>query len=304
MQSVNALINYAYTGILDVHSQNAQCLLEASDLLQFKTAKDYCSEYIASQIDMSNCLDVYQLADRYSCLYLSNTACSFFKEHFAEITLSEHFLNLNFQSVKRVLQDDDICIKGEIDVLNACLLWLQHDPDERMQHKTDLLGCIRFTFIGPMELKNASSTESCMLPLKKKSFLLKTTKCNRYNSIEIRMRECYKQWLYIFGGERSFLTEINDVECFNHPRGAWELCKPLKGARSSFAAVVIGKKLYVIGGMRRSVKLGSAKCFDAENGKWVTLPPPLKCRGDTKAAELNGMLYVAGGSGDRESACR
>lgn len=304
---MKSLIDYAYTGLLEISNVNVQSLLQASDLLQFNKVKDYCSDFIASQIDESNCFDVYQLADQYSCQLLLSAVLSFFKKQFKSIISSKTFLKLRFDSIKVLLQNDDLCVQDEGDVLLASLQWLNHDYSQRMKHKAELFQLIQFPFITPKRLDfiyENFDKKQCSLPPRKKTACLKPFISKRCSCIEINARKSFRQWLYIFGGEQSFLSEINDVEYFDHSMGSWELSKPLKGPRSSFAAVVIDKKLYLIGGMRRGVKLRSAKCFDAETGKWTTLPPPLKCRGDVKAAVVDKLLYIAGGSGERESACR
>ena len=283
-----------------------QSLLQASDLLQFNKVRDYCINFIASEIDESNCFDVYQLADQYSCEALLFAVLCFFKQNFKEIILSKAFQKLRFESVKILLQNNDLCIQDEGDVLVACLQWLSHNYPQRKHHTTELFQYVQFPFIPPKRLefiyKNYDKKHRILPPRRKVSFL--EPFIGKMHNYELNVRISFQQWLYVFGGEESFLSEINDVECFNHSNGSWELSKPLKGPRSSFAAVVLDSRLYVIGGMRRGVKLRSAKCFDAESGKWTTLPPPLKCRGDVKAAVTNKMIYVAGGSGERESSCR
>ena len=282
-------------------------MLEASDLLQFNKVKEYCSDFIASQIDESNCLDVYQLADQYSCQLLLSKVLSFFRNNFKDIASSKTFLKLRFDSIQMLLQNEDLCIQEEGDVLLACLKWLNYNYPQRKHHRTELLKFVQFPFITPKNLEHIYENfdnKQSILPFRQKNSLLKPLISNKYCNTQAKMRKSYEQWLYVFGGERSFLNEINDVECFHHSKETWELSKPLKRPRSCFAAVAIDQKLYVIGGMRRSVKLRSAKCFDADTGKWTTLPPPLKCRGDVKAAVADKMLYVAGGSGERESACR
>lgn len=282
-------------------------LLEAADLLQFNKVKEHCSDFIASQIDETNCIDIYQLADQYSCQLLLSKVLFYFKNNFKDITSSKAFLQLRFESVRMLLQYEDLCISDEGDVLVACLQWLYHDFSQRKQHHTELIQFVRLQFISPGRLEfiyNTYDKKHCTLSQRKKLSFLKQFNSNKYSNVSVKMRKSYEQWLYVFGGEQSFLNEINDVERFDYSKGSWEVAKPLKSPRSSFAVVVIEKKLYVIGGMRRSVKLRSAKCFDAATKKWITLPPPSKCRGDVKAAAVDKMLYVAGGSGERESACR
>ena len=304
---MKSLIDYAYTGLLEISNANVQSLLQASDLLQFNKVKEYCSDFIANQIDESNCFDVYQLADQYSCQLLLSAVLSFFKKQFKSITSSKTFLKLRFDSLKALLQNDDLCVQDEGDVLLASLQWLNHDYSHRMQHKAELFRLIQFPFIAPKRLEfiyENFDQKQCSLPPRKKNSSLKPFIITKCNNIEINVRKSFQQWLYVFGGEQSFLSEINDVEYFNHSKGSWESSMPLKSPRSSFAAVAIDRKLYLIGGMRRGVKLRSAKCFDAESCKWTTLPPPLICRGDVKAAVVNKLLYIAGGSGERESACR
>eukprot|EP00794_Sanderia_malayensis_P012365 gene12365-13635_t len=304
-ESMNVLVDYTYTGVLKIQNDNAQSVLEASDLLQFKNVKQCCSEYIKNKIDINNCLDIHELGDRYSCEILSKETSEYFNKHFVEIAKSaKKFMDLSSMKLKILIQNDEINVDNETQILNACMLWVGHDA-ERKKYLPELLRHLRLPFVQPSELKKILLIDSSLSHILKEDLLLvkpRSNKLHHYN--DASMRNSYKQWLYILGGEKSFLTEINDVECFEHKMKTWTLCQPLKNARSSFAAVVVKGKLYIIGGMRKSKKLRSAKCYDPETRKWTTLPPPLKCMGDIKAAVVSDILYVAGGSGEREFACR
>merc|ERR1719354_1271207 len=61
------------------------------------------------------------------------------------------------------------------------------------------------------------------------------------------MREAYMSWMYILGGEQSFLREMKSCEFFNFETGQWDFGFSLHGPRTSFSAVTHGEKLYVIG---------------------------------------------------------
>ena len=293
--------------MLEIGNGNVQSLLQASDLLQFDKVKDYCSDFISKQIDELNCFDVYHLADRYSCQLLLSAVLSFFKNHFKTIIASNTFQHLQFDFVRNLLRNGDLCVQDEGDVLIASLHWLSHDYPKRMRYKRELFRFVQFPFIAPKRLDfiyENYDKKKCILPPRKQVSSLKPYSIRKCKTLEVEVRKSYGQWLYVIGGEQSFLSEISDIELFNHSVGSWELSKPLRSPRSSFAAAVIDRKLYLIGGMRRGVKLRSAKCYDAETSRWTTLPPPLRCRGDVKAAVANKILYIAGGSGERESACR
>ncbi len=97
-------------------------------------------------------------------------------------------------------------------------------------------------------------------------------------------------------------TKINEV--FNPKTNSWSRVANAPTARNSAAAVVIGKKIYVIGGRQnqkgldgkyRLINLNVLEVYDTETNTWESKASIPRGRGGIAASVLNGKIYVFGG---------
>lgn len=102
-------------------------------------------------------------------------------------------------------------------------------------------------------------------------------------------------------GEKDNLVSVADFYRFDPVAKSWSPLEPLPEGRSSHDAIVVGSKLYVVGGW--NLKTGDAKWHDKslvrdladKDAKWQELPvQPFKRRALAVAA-LDGKIYAIGG---------
>ena len=103
-------------------------------------------------------------------------------------------------------------------------------------------------------------------------------------------------------GEDEDLHSVAEFSCFDPATKKWTALAPLPEARSSHDAVVIGDKLYVVGGWtldgdRKGTWLDTAWAFDLTKpeGKWEAIGKPNFRRRALAAAQWNGKLVALGG---------
>ncbi len=83
----------------------------------------------------------------------------------------------------------------------------------------------------------------------------------------------------------------------------WEIKSPMPTARVGAAAVAIGSRIFVVGGMDGFGRtLGTVELYDTIGDRWTKLPDLPKPRHHAGAAVLDGVLYVIGGIGGSKSA--
>jgi kelch-like protein 17 (actinfilin) len=61
-QSLKQLIDYAYSGEIDITEENVQVLLPASSLLQIQSVREACCKFLLRQLHPSNCLGIRSFA--------------------------------------------------------------------------------------------------------------------------------------------------------------------------------------------------------------------------------------------------
>ncbi|EDO33438.1 predicted protein, partial [Nematostella vectensis] len=301
--SAELLINFAYTSRLRITDANVQNIFLASDLLQFKSAKDACIDFIMRQIETSNCLRILALAERHGLKILKEAAFSVIMDNFTEVVETDDFKNLSTSQVIDILLRDDLKVTEERQVFKATVTWVDHNREERKQHMSELLKVVRLSFI-PLRVLCTEIGEN---PLVQSNVfcqdIIEEAKTCHCECACVTMRRSYAKTLFVLGGETSFMKEVKSVERFDHERTEWLMSKPMSEARASFAVAVYDNKLYVIGGYRRGRKLNSMERYDPVEDTWTGLPSTSKCQGDMRAAVLGDYIYVAGGSSDRLLTC-
>jgi len=302
--SLANLIDYSYTGILFINDMNVQTLLETADLLQFQTAKALCCEYIKDQMNVNNCLEIYQFAEIYNCDDIMELAQDIFNKSWKKVIETDHFLLLDYDLLLKLLSNDLLEVHREFDVFDIIITWVNANLNNRYHFLISLLELVRWEFIEPNQLDMIMSIPIISSNKITSNFVQSCMESDELNARLDDMRFSYSSWVYILGGEQSFLREMKSCEFFNYSSSNWEYGFSLHGPRTSFAAVVQGDNLYVIGGMRFGEKLKLVECYNPKNGRWKRLASLKKCLGDVEAAIIDDVVYAAGGSSEGEPASR
>ncbi len=102
-------------------------------------------------------------------------------------------------------------------------------------------------------------------------------------------------------GEDQDLHSVGEFARFNSDKNAWEQLSPMPVPRSSLDAVVVGDKLFVVGGWTLAGKDSTVWCDDAvwidlkdKDAKWQKLDVPFKRRALSVGFQ-GDKLYVIGG---------
>lgn len=93
-------------------------------------------------------------------------------------------------------------------------------------------------------------------------------------------------------------TPVKTVERYQPSTGLWRPVASLRSGRYRAAAVVLGDKLYLIGGWSSATEvLRSVECLDLSvpDAQWTPVAPMDKPRHGMVAVATGGKIYVAGG---------
>ncbi|CAH8518641.1 unnamed protein product [Dicrocoelium dendriticum] len=139
--SLQTLINYIYTGHLNLSETNVEDVLEAACFLQMPEASQACERFLIKRLHGSNCLAMARLGERHGCHLLHRKAMRY--------ALPE-FLNLNSSELLELLASDHLSAPNEAAVFAACLRWARHrslhqsDPSGPSFSQTPLSGVLKF----------------------------------------------------------------------------------------------------------------------------------------------------------------
>uniref|UniRef100_A0A672RLT4 Kelch-like family member 5 n=1 Tax=Sinocyclocheilus grahami TaxID=75366 RepID=A0A672RLT4_SINGR len=143
------LVQYAYTGCLELREDTIESLLSASCLLQLSAVVQACCSYLMKQLHPSNCLGIRSFADAQGCLELHKVAHNHTMEHFMEAMRHQEFLLLPACEVEKLLASDDMNVPEEETVVTALLSWVRHDAPSRQSQLPALLAHIRLPLLKP-----------------------------------------------------------------------------------------------------------------------------------------------------------
>jgi len=111
VDTLRTVVKTMYTGKTDINIDNVQDLLEASNYLQIKDLNVKCVDFMARNLDISNCVGVLTLADQLSVERLLQEAVNFIGEHFQKLfESSEEFKQLPVELFAKCIKSDRIII--------------------------------------------------------------------------------------------------------------------------------------------------------------------------------------------------
>lgn len=73
------------------------------------------------------------------------------------------WLQLPLKSVESYLSADDLEVRSEQVVLEACLAWVAHDPEKRIPHLPSLLRLVRIYQLSPSLLRTYTASSSSII---------------------------------------------------------------------------------------------------------------------------------------------
>ncbi len=142
--SVKLIIDYCYTGSVDITSHNAQNLLAAASLLQLLPIQKACAKFMESQLDVSNCVGIHYFAHIHECRQLRSKALEHIEKHFVEVSQGEEFLQITKDRLVEIIASSELNVEKEETVFEALMRWVRYESEQRAMWLRELLPLIRF----------------------------------------------------------------------------------------------------------------------------------------------------------------
>ena len=125
------VLEYLYTGHVDINEHNAFDLLAVADYFLIPCLKSLCSSVILQTLSFSNCITAYYFAVNYQCKELQKGASDFTLANFADVAETEAFLDLSSKQVEEWIANDGIIVKGEEDVFEVLVKWMERNESQK-----------------------------------------------------------------------------------------------------------------------------------------------------------------------------
>ncbi|XP_045195642.2 kelch-like protein 6 isoform X1 [Mercenaria mercenaria] len=303
------ILDFVYSGKLNICTENAEDLLRASALFQIKLLHQKCEEFLIGHISIENCIGAWRLAKAHECKELAKKAWYVILENFTDVCKTEDFNFLDADEMYEIINDDDLQVTNEEIVCDSVFRWYRFDPENRMEHTSKLFEHLRLPLLSseyllnevePMEL--VVNNQKCrdivreaisyqMLPSRRPDFNSPRVTFRRYANME--------EVLVVIGGYNASNERVADVLAYSFARKTWFqlMSLPWKLGRE-FSACVFGNDIFVSGG---SQKLDSLLQFRSDNNEWVRCPNMIQGRRRHAMVAVGESLFVLGGYDDNQT---
>lgn len=242
------IVSSLYTGRTEINTANVQDLLEASNYLQIKDLTSRCVDFMARNLDTSNCVEVLRLADTLSIDRLVQEAIDFIGDHFQKLFESSPELKqLPVELFAKCIKSDKIimyskygtvlpAIQREEALVRVIVRFVKFcDYETRIKDTWPLFRALKLPFvahhldfaeIGLPDLANFeddptlhSLIRSSKIP--KEDDLRRRYSVDPFSKHNSRLRACsvkYNLWSERFGsGPKSAYREVRPFSCEGGP---------------------------------------------------------------------------------------
>ena len=144
---VEQLLEYLYTGHVDINEHNVFDLLEMADFVIVPSLKLASAEFISRTLSPSNCIMAYYSAVRYQCPVLQKHARDFIFANFTSVTESEDFLKLNVEQVEEWISSDEIKVNSEEEVFQVIVKWIEGSDHKEHEGFFKLFRHVRIVYV-------------------------------------------------------------------------------------------------------------------------------------------------------------
>ena len=165
--AVRDLIEFAYSGNINISKDNVQTLLEAANYLGVESVKNSCGNFLKGEIDDDTCLCMWQLADVFTLEEVSKVAKQHALRRFTNVCKEEGFLSLPVSLLSNLFADEELSVviedqipsveEREKFVLQAVLQYVEHDVENRKDHRPELLSLVGLPTLSEPYIKDLST---------------------------------------------------------------------------------------------------------------------------------------------------
>ncbi|CAH1258697.1 KLHL38 [Branchiostoma lanceolatum] len=137
------LVSFLYTGEMTLTLKNASGLLEAACMLQFERVQEICCEYLGHHICVTNCLEMWVLADMLGCDKLAKKAEAVSVRSLRKLSTGDALLSLSDAYMCRYMSSS-LLHATPSEAVNMVVRWYTHDRDTRRNALPELLSQLDF----------------------------------------------------------------------------------------------------------------------------------------------------------------
>ncbi|WKX94009.1 hypothetical protein Q1695_011346 [Nippostrongylus brasiliensis] len=100
-KTLRVLVDYMYTGSLNINEKNVRVLFAAAEILHLDFIRSECSRYLKEHLSLSNWMEIAVFAKTHNCTELDDAALLFARQHFGRASLSNVLVGVRLPLMSR-----------------------------------------------------------------------------------------------------------------------------------------------------------------------------------------------------------
>ena len=287
------VLEYLYTGHVDINENNAFDLIAAADYFLISSLKALCSNAILKRMSLSNCIAVYYLAVKYRCKELEKGASDSILANFAVVAETDDFMNLSSKQVEEWISSNEIIVKGEEEVFEILMKWINRNESQK-HNFYDLFRHIRCIYVARDYLLKVILADSKVT---------NNLHCLNLATDAMKMVFSGQEECYFAQPPRNCLKTHEDgivicgikrTLCYIPSENKWyklaDVLSVVKYASQTISS--LHSKLFHISGNRSHCPV---ECYDPSRDTWSALKSNQQRFKRSSVVTFLGLLYVIGG---------
>ena len=302
---LTSIIDYIYTGEIQLTVDNVEGLVNACDVLQLDTLKAGCDDFLMSQVDITNCVGFFRFAALYRLLKVQRKARELMLAEFKAVAFTDQMKELSCRELIDYIKDDDIIVDDEDVVVDCVLEWVRHDVDVRKSSFETVLEYVRLPYCKSKYLCHMKNTCRLLTP-KCLEYLNEATvyqantapQRDKIGSCRTVPRTKFRQKsrLLVVGGMNSSGGKNKICRYYNEDTSCWESLMEMPKVGTFYSVCCAGRSLLLTGGEKKRVTVDQCWLCDLDKKKWEAMPPLITGRDFHCSVSLGNCVYLVGGA--------
>ena len=328
---VKSLIDFMYSGKIDIDSDNVMDLITVADFLQMEDVIEFCFEFLESITTIDNCIEIVKICTMYHCASGLKTTYDFISENFDELAQTDAIKSLSKDALMTLIGKIDLSKFQHSSVYKAIINWTQHEENRKadfiqlvfeldlqqlslqflkmiakeplVKSNPNCLNAIITTIFAKLEPDDSRNPSKilCVNGRGQKSvfevYSITGNTDSGYPQIPNKpYAHCLlrlNDFVYCIGGFNQKRMKTRNVYRLNFTEAnmQWREIASMKIARSNFGAAVFRGGLVVNGSTDCTTEF-----YNPEINEWKTIAPTIKHRVYNALVATDNALFTIGGT--------
>ncbi|XP_070552288.1 kelch-like protein 9 isoform X2 [Ptychodera flava] len=304
-EGLEFVLNFIYTAELSLSINDVPKVLEVATALEMTAIIDICSNFLKSEINTSNCVEILNIGSYFNVTDLRAFSEDFILRNFKAVSTEDSFQQLSDRQLNEFLRSNKLDMQSELEVFEMVIRWLKYSPI-RMPFSGKMMRNVRMALITPDDLVDKVQSQY---------FMMNDPACNallidafKYHATPHR-QPCMQSLNSTLRSDNEVLIAVGglrengataDVLGVSPHTGATFVLSQTPTRLVDHSVVTLANFMYVVGGQTSGSpggehSLASVYRYDPRTNSWLTLPPMQERRSNFHLCALKDKLYVVCG---------